>query len=161
MARHTQFIQLSKEDRRSLKTLFRSGKAVNRLQTRARILYLLDREVPPPQIAQTLSCGIATVYNVKRRYLSKGLESALSDKQRCGRPPRIDGQARAKITALACSTAPTGHARWTLRLLADKAVEFGFCESISHTAVKEILKKTDSSRTSKGNGVLAQSTVNT
>ncbi len=147
MARHTQFIQLSDAERRSLKSLFRSGKGANRLQTRARILHLLDQEVPPPEIAQTLSCGIATVYNIKRLYEGEGLESALSDKERSGRPPRIDGQAKAKITALACSQAPEGHARWTLRLLADRAVQLGFCESISHNAVKEILKKTDSSRT--------------
>jgi transposase len=147
MARHTQFIQLSNEERRSLKTLFRSGKGANRLQTRARILDLLDREVPPPEIALTLSCGIATVYNVKRRYLAEGLDAALSDKPRSGAPRRISGEARAKITALACSEAPDGHARWTLRLLADRSVKLGFCESVSHNAVKEILKKTDSSRT--------------
>lgn len=147
MARPTQFIQLSVEERRSLKTLFRSGKGANRLQTRARILHLLDREVPPPEIAQTLSCGIATVYNIKRRYLAEGFESALSDKGRSGRPPRIDGRARAKITALACSEAPEGHARWTLRLLADRSVELGFVDAISHNAVKELLKKTGSSRT--------------
>lgn len=147
MARQTQFIQLSDEERRSLKTLFRSGNGANRLQTRARILHLLDHEVPPPEIARTLSCGIATVYNIKRRYESEGLDSALSDKARSGRPPRIDGRARAKLTALACSTAPQGHARWTLRLLADRAVQLGFVETISHNAVKEILKKTDSLRT--------------
>lgn len=147
MARHTQFIQLSIEERRSLKTLFRTGHGANRLQTRARILHLLDRQVPPPEIAQTLSCGIATVYNIKRRYLAEGFEAALSDKPRSGAPRRISGQARAKITALACSDAPEGRARWTLRLLADRAVELGFCESISHNAVKEILKKTGSSRT--------------
>jgi transposase len=143
MARQTQFIQLSVEERRSLKTLFRKGCGANRLQTRARILHLLDGEVPPPEIAQTLSCGVATVYNIKRRYLAEGLEAALADKARCGRPPQIDGTARAKITALACAEAPAGHARWTLRLLADKAVEFGFCDHLSHNAVKEILKKTD------------------
>lgn len=147
MARQTQFIQLSTEERRSLKTLFRSGKGANRLQTRARILDLLHREVAPPEIASTLSCGIATVYNVKRRYLAEGLEAALRDKPRAGAPRRISGQTRAKITALACSAAPGGHARWTLRLLADKAVELGFCDSISHNAVKEILKKTGSLRT--------------
>ena len=147
MARQTQFIQLSTEERRSLKNLFRSGKGVNRLQTRARILDLLHREVTPPEIASTLSCGIATVYNVKRRYLAEGLEAALRDKPRCGAPRRISGQARAKITALACSEAPEGHARWTLRLLADRAVELGFCDHLSHNAVKEILKKTGSSRT--------------
>ncbi|MCA1849552.1 MAG: helix-turn-helix domain-containing protein [Acidobacteria bacterium] len=147
MARQTLFIQLSDEERRSLKTLFRSGRGANRLHTRARILHLLDREVPPPEVAQTLSCSIMTVYNIRRRYEREGLTAALSDKDRSGRPQQIDGQARAKITALACSTAPAGHARWTLRLLAARAVELGFCESISHNAVKEILKKTGSSRT--------------
>lgn len=117
------------------------------MQTRARILDLLHREVAPPEIASTLSCGIATVYNVKRRYLAEGLEAALRDKPRSGAPRRISGQARAKITALACSAAPEGHARWTLRLLADRAVELGFCDSISHNAVKELLKKTGSSHT--------------
>jgi transposase len=155
MARHTQFIQLSDDERRSLKTLFRTGRGANHLQTRARILHLLDREVPPPEIAPPLLCGIVTVYNIKRRYLAEGFEAALSDKARSGRPQRIDGRARARITALACSTAPTGHARWTLRLLADRAVQLGFCESISHNAVKEILKKTGSSRTSGGSGVSA------
>lgn len=147
-----QFIQLTREERSSLKTLFRSGKGSNRQHTRARILDLLDRKVPPTDIAQTLSCGVATVYNIKRRYESEGLEAALTDKSRSGRPVEIDGAQRAKITALACSVAPTGHARWTLRLLADRAVQLGFVETISHNAVKEILKKTSSSRTLKSNG---------
>jgi transposase len=146
MARQTQFIQLTDEERRSLKTLFRSGKGANRQQTRARILDLLDRKEPPAKIAQTLSCGVATVYNVKRRCEAEGLQAALTDKPRSGRPVEIGGSQRAKITALACSDAPAGHARWTLRLLADKAVQLGFVETISHNAVKQILKKTDSSR---------------
>ena len=147
MARKTASIQLTGEERRSLKTLFRSGKAKNRRQTRARILDLLDRNLPPSEIAQTLSCALGTVYNLKHRYERDGLDVALTDKPRSGRPREIDGAQRARITALACSNAPAGHARWTLRLLADKAVELGFVESISHNAVKEILKKTNSSRT--------------
>jgi len=147
MTRKTEYIQLTEEERRSLKTLFRSGKGANRQQTRARILDLLDQRVAPLKIAQTLSCAAGTVYNVKRRYEQEGLNSALTDKPRSGRPVEIDGAQRAKITALACSSAPEGHTRWTLRLLADKAVELGFVESLSHNAVKEILKKTASSRT--------------
>lgn len=88
-----------------------------------------------------------TVFNVKRRYLQEGFEAALQGKPRSGKPPRISGEARAKITALACSQAPEGHARWTLRLLADRAVRLGFVDSISHNAVKGILKKTGSSPT--------------
>jgi hypothetical protein len=75
----------------------------------------------------------------------EGLEAASFDKPRSGKPPTIDGTQRAKITALACSPAPIGHARWTLRLLADKAVQLGFVDTISHNAVKGILKKTASS----------------
>jgi len=65
------------------------------------------------------------VYNVKRRYLASGLQAALCDLPRSRRSTEIDGQQRAKITALACSTPPAGRARWTLRLLADKEVELG------------------------------------
>ena len=146
MARQTEFIELSTEERRSLKTLFRSGNSSNRRQTRAQILDLLDKQTTPPQIARLLACSPTTVYNVKRRFLAEGLEEALSEKPRSGKPVSISGEARARITALACSTAPEGHARWTLRLLANKAVEFGFCDSVSHNAVKQILKKTLSDR---------------
>jgi transposase len=108
-----------------------------------------------------LSLSLQTVFNTKRRYLSKGFDAALYDRPRSGKPPKIDGTARAKITALACSKAPAGHARWTLRLLADKAVELGFCESISHETVKEVLKKTGSNRIAKSLGASARSRANT
>jgi transposase len=94
-----------------------------------------------------LGLSTQTVFNIKRRYLEEGFDSALQDKSRSGKPPRIPGEARAKITALACSEAPEGHARWTLRLLADRAVKLGFVDSISHNAVQQILKKTGSDRT--------------
>lgn len=123
-------------------TLLRSGSTKARTQTRARVLDLLHRGQRPDDIAQTLRLSSATVFNIKRRYLEEGLDAALFDKPRSGKPPSIDGIQRAKITALACSQAPKGHARWTLRLLADQAVELGFVERISHTAIKGILKKT-------------------
>ena len=130
-----------------MKTLFRSGTGSNRKQTRARILNLLDKKTAPPKIASILGCALPTVYNVKRRYLEEGLESALNEKPRSGKPVSIPGEAKARITALACSEAPEGHARWTLRLLAEKSVSMGFVESVSHNTVKEILKKTRSNRT--------------
>ncbi len=130
-----------------MRPLIHRGSTAARTQTRARVLDLLHREQHPATIADTLGVSVATVFNIKRRYLTAGLDAALRDKPRSGKPVAIDGVARAKITALACSSAPDGHARWTLRLLADKAVELGFCASISHTSVNEILKKTRSSRT--------------
>jgi putative transposase len=147
MARKAQPLKLSDDELRSLKTLLRRGSTPARTQTRARVLDLLHRGQHPDRIAETLQVSGATVFNIKRRYLDGGLDAALFDKPRSGKPPSIDGSQRAKITALACSDAPTGHARWSLRLLADKAVELGFVDSLSHTAVRKILKKTASDRT--------------
>jgi transposase len=130
-----------------LKTLFSGGNGSNRQQRRARILDLLARNSSAAEIATLLGCSPTTVYNVKHRYQAEGLESALTEKPRSGKPVQISGEARARITALACSDAPAGHARWTLRLLADKSVELGFCESVSHNHVRQILKKTLSNRT--------------
>ena len=146
MARKPELIKLSNSESSSLTNILTCGSTAARTQTRARILDLLNRSKHPEVIAAILNIGIATVFNVKRRYLTEGLDAALYDKPRSGKPAIISGEAKAKITALACSDAPAGHARWTLRLLADKAVEAGFLDSISHNAVKEILKKTNSNR---------------
>lgn len=143
MARTAQPIKLPKNELRSLTTIIKRGATTARTQTRARILDLLHRGQHPNEIAALLHVSLQTIFNVKRRYLSAGFDAALFDKARSGRPIRIDGTQRAKITALACSHPPEGHARWSLRLLADKAVELQLCEAVSHNAVKEILKKTN------------------
>jgi putative transposase len=147
MARQAQPVTLSRNDLRFLKTLLTRGTASARTLSRARILDLLHRGQAPADIASLLQVTPQTVFNVKRRYLDGGLQAALFDQPRSGRPVEIDGQQRAKITALACSTPPAGRARWTLRLLADKGVELGYCESLSHTTARKILKKMNSSRT--------------
>jgi len=156
MARKPQLINLSSDELRSLKTSLRKGTLPARVQTRARILDLLHRQHAPAEIAAVLGVGIASVFNIKRRYLAEGLAAALHERPRSGQPCRIDGVARAKITALACSKAPAGHARWTLRLLADKSIELGFCETISHSTVQEVLKKTGFNRTSRSRGASAR-----
>lgn len=143
MTRQTNPIELSKEERSSLKTLFAGGSGSNRKHNRARILDLLAQKKSATEIAALLGCSPTTVYNVKKRYQAEGLESALTEKSRSGKPPRITGESRARITALACSDAPKGHSRWTLRLLADTAVELGLIDSISHNHVRAILKKTN------------------
>lgn len=142
MTKTAQPINLRKHERRSVTTIITCGTTRARTQTRARILDLLHRGQHPQVISSALRVSLQTIFNVKRRYLSEGFESALFDKPRSGRPVRIDGTQRARITALACSTPPAGYARWSLRLLADKAVELQLCEAVSHNAVKEILKKT-------------------
>ncbi len=142
MARTAQPIKLGENELRSLTTIIRRATTIARTQTRARILDLLHRGQHPRAIAALLQVSLQTVFNVKRRYLAEGFDAALFDRARSGRPVRIDGAQHALITALACSTPPEGYARWSLRLLADKAVELQLCEAISHNAVKEVLKRT-------------------
>jgi transposase len=146
MARQSQPITLSSNDTRSLKTLLTRGTASARTLSRARILDLLHRGQSPADIALSLQVASQTIYNIKRRFLAGGLQAALYDQPRSGRPIEIDGTQRAKVTALACSSPPEGRARWTLRLLADKAVELGHLQRLSHTAARKILKKTNSDR---------------
>lgn len=147
MTRQAQPLTLSSNETRSLKTLLTRGTASARTLSRARILDLLHRGQSPADIAPLLQISQQTVFNVKRRYRDGGLQAALYDQPRSGRPIEIDGKQRAKVTALACSQPPAGRARWTLRLLADKAVELGHCQRLSHTKARQILKKTNSDRT--------------
>jgi transposase len=142
MAKPTHYLQLTDQDYSSLTKFLKEGTHSARQQRRARILDLLHRQTPPPTIAKLLTVSLATVYNVSNRYCQQGYAAALLDKPRSGAPARVDGQLRAQITALACSTAPDGHARWTLRLLADKVVELAWIDDISHTTIKDILQKT-------------------
>jgi transposase len=153
MPRKRQIIQLSETDRSSLTLILTKKETSAREQTRARMLDLLSRRESPNQIANLLKVGIATVYNIQKRFSDEGFQSTLYDKPRTGKPPVIKPEEKARITALACSDAPAGYARWTLRLLADKAVEMGYLDSISHMQVGRILKKTLYSHTNKNNGV--------
>src|SRR5215210_1324150 len=148
MARQAQPVTLNSNEIRSLKNILTRSTASARTLNRARILDLLHRQKQPASIAALLQVSMQTIYNVKRRYLAGSLQSALFDQPRSGRPVEISGSQRAKITALACSTPPEGRARWTLRLLADKAVELGHCQRLSHTKARHILKKTNCDRTS-------------
>jgi transposase len=138
-----QYVQLSPTNREYLETLIRKGELKAKTFRRALALLELDRGRTYTAVAQIVNMTIPTLSTLAREYQANGL-SALSDKPRSGRPIVIDGEQRAKITALACSTPPEGHAEWSLRLLADKVVELGFCEQISHTEVRTILKKTNS-----------------
>jgi transposase len=153
MPRKRQIIQLSEIEQSSLTKILTKKETSAREQTRARVLDLLARQERPETIANLLKVGIATVYNIQNRFLDEGFKAALKEKPRSGKPPVIKPEEKAKITALACSDAPAGYARWTLRLLADKAVEMSYIDSISAMEVGRILKKTLYSHTNKNNGV--------
>ncbi len=146
MAKH---ITLTKEERTELSQLIKSGKHSARVLGRARILLLLDRSQGKKRklqdIADAMLTSIGTISNVKKRYLKGGLDHGLYDRPRPGAKPKIDGEVEAHLIALVCSDPPAGYERWTLRLLADKLVELELVESLSHVAVRDALKKTNSS----------------
>ena len=136
-----QYIQLSPIDREYHESLLSKGELKAKTYRRALSLLELDRGQTYTAVSKTVKMTIPTLSTLARQYRENGLQ-ALLDRPRSGRPVEIDGEQRAKITALACSTPPEGHAEWSLRLLADKVVELDFCEQISHTHVRTILKKT-------------------
>lgn len=138
-------IKLSQADQDFLMSIVSKGQISTRVFKRANALLQLHRGQTLCAVAETLNITYVSVAKWRDNYHSSGLQ-ALADKPRRGRPVLIDGKQRAQLTALACSTPPAGRARWTLRLLADKAVELGLCERLSHTKVRSILKKTNCNR---------------
>ena len=146
-------VELTPEERSELKALTRKGEVQVRVYQRACILLLADAGFKDAEIITRTNSSRATVARIRERYNHEGAHGAVAEKPRSGRPSIFDGETSSKITALACSSPPEGRARWDLRLLADKAVELGYVPDISHETVRGILKKTNSSRISKGNGV--------
>ncbi|MCB0185848.1 MAG: helix-turn-helix domain-containing protein [Caldilineaceae bacterium] len=151
-------MNLTRAERSELGRLTLGGTISVRKLNRVKILLLADEshasgQQTDQEIAEKLAISPATVERTRRAYVEAGLQEALNEKPRSGRPPVISGETRGQITALACSTPPEGFGQWSLRLLADKAVELQFIETISHESVGAILKKTLSNRTWSGNGV--------
>jgi putative transposase len=146
MGKHTH-VELTEEQRTELEQLIRTGDAPARTHTRARILLLSDRNQgqkrTDQEVADAALCSKSTVVNVRRRVLTGGLRLALYDKGWPGPTPKFTGEIEAKLTMLACSDAPDGAARWTLRLLAERMIELGYVDYISHVTVRELLKKTN------------------
>ncbi len=116
-----QHIQLSEEDHKRLQLLISKGKLKARIYKRAIALLELSRGKTFTSVAKTVGVTNQSISTWATKYKEEGLQCLL-DKPRSGRPIKFDGAERAKITALACSEAPEGHKRWTLRLLAEKVV---------------------------------------
>lgn len=140
-------ITLSNEERTFLNDITHNGKNAAKKITRAHVLLLCDAgEYGPAKkvddVAKTLGITDRTIEHLKKRFVEEGLEAALETKERAPRKPvKFDGKFEAQLVALACSEAPEGHARWTLKLLAEKVVELNYTTSISEMQVGRILKK--------------------
>ena len=146
-----QHVKLTKSYRQSLEELLSKGELKVRVQKRALALQMLDKCMSYQQVKDHIGISHISLSKWARLYKAEGL-SMLYDKPRSGRPIGLSGEERAKVTALACSKPPEGYARWSLRLLSDRLIELDIIDSISHTEVRRILKKTNYSLTEKNSG---------
>ncbi len=139
-------VQLSEAQRGLLYALIQKGHAPARTVRRAHTLLLADEQQPTHRIAAMLHASVVTITHTCKRYLTAGLEAALYDQPRPGSRRKLDGRQEAHLVALTCSAPPAGRDRWSLRLLADRAVELGIVEHLSYATVRRVLKKIPSSR---------------
>jgi len=144
-------VSLSETERQILQELTQKGKAAARKINHARILLKADinqdnGDWKDDEISQALDLSRRTIERVRQRFVEQGLEQALNPRPKnLSKLRKVDGEAEARLIALACSKAPTGHNRWTLRLLAEQMVVLEYVESISHETIRQVLKKTKSS----------------
>jgi putative transposase len=153
-----QHLTLAIEDRLELESLFNNRSLSVKIHQRIQVLLSLDAGKSYKEVGMQVGMTYVSLRAIIEKYLTRGVNgnamSYLMDKPRSGRPIVISGEERAKITALACSQAPEGHIRWTLRLLADKVIELGICEHLSYVYAGEILKKMSYNRILNASGAL-------
>jgi Winged helix-turn helix len=142
--KHPLSVTLSETDPASLSTFIHAGTANARTFTRARILLKADEGWTDQQICAALDVSRNTSIRVRQLYLEGGVEAVLHDKRQQRYRQALSGAQAAHLIAIACSPAPSGHDHGTVRLLAGKAVELGFVESISPETIRQLLKKTNS-----------------
>jgi transposase len=147
-------VTLTAAERDELERLLARGKADVRRLKHAQVLLKADQAEGGPgwtdeRIVAALDVGVATVQRLRQRFVEEGLQAALRPYRVGNRiyQHKLDGEQEAKLIALACSTPPEEHGRWTLRLLAGRMVELQHVGSLSHETVRQTLKKTRSSRT--------------
>ena len=148
-------LKLSTEERSALGEVIRQPRSARWKVVRAWALLKCDQGCGGPawsdaRIAEALECTVNSLENWRKQAVLQGPLSLLERQPYHRRtPPKLDGEGEARLTALACSPAPRGHARWTLRLLAEHLVSLEVVDSISHETVRQVLKKTTCSRGGK------------
>lgn len=151
-------VTLTNEERQQLQELVDEGRGSKSARQRARVLLKADQTEgapawPDERVAEFAEVSLSTVHRVRQGFVEEGFEAVLRRKPSPQRQYRkLDGAAEARLIATACSEAPQGRSRWTLKLLADKLVELEVVESISRECVRRTLKKTFSSRIVRSNG---------
>lgn len=152
-------VTLTSQERDELETLTKTNKTNAKQFLYARTLLLSDAGPQGPawtveNVSEAMGVTPRMIEHLKKRFVEEGLAAALRRKERAN-PPRevlFDGAFEARLITLACSKAPEGRRRWTLRLLAEKAAELKLTTGVSHMTVQRVLKKTNLSLTSGGTG---------
>lgn len=135
-------VDLTDDERGSLRELLKKGTCSARKLTRAHILLHADQGRSDQAIAEALHIGRATVERVRKRFVEGSLQRALNDAKRPGGTPKLDGKTEATLVAWACSTPPDERKHWTMQLLADKLIQLKLVDTISDETVRRTLKKT-------------------
>jgi len=146
MPKISQPIELTTEEEAYLKRYVSQGKRSARAIKRAHLLLYRHAGQSPQESAEWAGVSLATVYNVCHRYQAEGVEAALEERPRSGQPRKLQLHHEAALTVLACSEPPDGQARWSVRLLHDKAIELGIVEDVGRDTIRLFLKKTHLSR---------------
>ena len=135
-------LHLTGEDRLVVEGIRSKGLHQSREVNRAHVLFCLDRGIPETQIMDVLGIGRTALWRTRSAYLQGGIDLAVFDVARPGRPPRYDTDAEARVTALACSAPPEGRQRWTLVELERAARQESGLATVSRETVRRMLKKT-------------------
>ena len=144
-------VTLTKDERETLDSLTSKGKHSTQEILNALILLACDdgefqtKRSTNEEISRILNISMRKIDRVKKRFVEESLDRALN--KRTGNrvyDRKVDGDFEAHLVALSCSETPEGFARWSLRLLADKAIELGYIDSVSHETIRRVLKKTKS-----------------
>lgn len=140
-------VRLSDAERQICGNVVRTLKGGSQKSRRAQILLKADADGPAwkdEKISEAIGCRVQTVECVRKRFVLEGFELALEGQKRetPPTPPILDGEAEAQVIAMRLGKPPAGYGRWTLRLLAEQAVELEIVDSISHETIRQTLKKT-------------------
>ena len=139
-------LHLTAADRAVVDEIRSKGVHSSREVNRAHVLAGLDRGIPEAQIMAVLGMGRTAVWRARAAYLQGGVDLAVFDVARSGRPRQYDTDAEARVTALACSDPPEGRQRWTMVELERVARQESGLGGVSRETVRRMLKKTISSR---------------
>jgi DNA-binding Lrp family transcriptional regulator len=144
-------VELSQEERHQLEQLINKGNVSGYKIKHAHMLLKADEgehgpSWPDTKIAEAYNTSESTVRNLRKRLVEKGFETALEREKQTNRRIKFDGEVEAKLIAMACSQAPEGYSKWSVRLLADRLVELEIVDEISHMTVQRVMKKTNLNR---------------